>query len=237
MAIFRAKFYSEVLEIQCNANVIYPQRSNRSPDVLSEPPAILYLLHGLSDDHNAFLDNVPMERLSHGRNLMIVMAATGRAFYTNQEHGYRYFDFFADELPSVMSQFFSFSHEREKTFAAGFSMGGYGALKLGLTYPERYGKVAALAPVVCGKYLVDPGFPELVHTFGDTLKPGDDLLSLSRKASNRPKIYLSVGTEDELLDGCRAFENADEYHEIGGAGHTWDYVQDEIPKVLNFLGV
>ena len=44
-----------------------------------------------------------------------------------------------EELPTRMKEWFPISDNPADTFIAGLSMGGYGALKIGLTYPERYG--------------------------------------------------------------------------------------------------
>lgn len=43
---------------------------------------------------------------------------------------------------------FSLSSQREDIFAAGLSMGGYGAFKLALAYPEQNAAAASLSSAV-----------------------------------------------------------------------------------------
>ena len=44
-----------------------------------------------------------------------------------------------DFVREFAASIFPLSLKREDCFAAGLSMGGYGAVKAALTYPERYG--------------------------------------------------------------------------------------------------
>ena len=44
----------------------------------------------------------------------------------------------AEELPNYLKQWFKIPTQKENTFIAGESMGGYGALKIGMTYPSQY---------------------------------------------------------------------------------------------------
>lgn len=60
------------------------------------------------------------------------LAAVNRSFYTDMDAGYKYWTFISEELPALARSFFPLSEEREDTFIAGLSMGGYGAFKLGL---------------------------------------------------------------------------------------------------------
>ena len=60
-------------------------------------------------------------------------------------HGGKFFTYIADELPEIMRGFFPISAKREETFICGSSMGGYGALKIGLSRPERFGVIGSLS--------------------------------------------------------------------------------------------
>src|SRR5699024_1139790 len=81
-----------------------------------------------------------------------------------------------EELVSYITETFNLSSEREDTFVAGISMGGFGALHTGLKYPETFSKVVALssALVVNSLMKMEPGTADeiadydfYVHTFGD----------------------------------------------------------------------
>lgn len=59
--------------------------------------------------------------------LAVVMPEVGRSFYTDMAAGSKYWTFISEELPEIARKFFGLSERREENFAAGLSMGGYGA--------------------------------------------------------------------------------------------------------------
>ncbi len=141
MALVDCDFYSESLEIGASVTVVLPQATETQigVDAAAGPSGdlpVLYLLHGLSDDHTAWIRYTSIERYAAAAGLAVVMPAVGRSFYADERHGHRYWTYVSEELPRVMGSFFRFSDRREDTFVAGLSMGGYGALRLALTPPR-----------------------------------------------------------------------------------------------------
>ncbi|MEL0251471.1 MAG: S-formylglutathione hydrolase [Novosphingobium sp.] len=75
----------------------------------------------------------------------------GAGFYVNatQEpfaRHYRMWDYVAEELPALLGA--NFPADLGRMGITGHSMGGHGALTLGLTYPERFRSLSAFAPIV-----------------------------------------------------------------------------------------
>ncbi|MDT0509173.1 S-formylglutathione hydrolase [Novosphingobium sp. MMS21-SN21R] len=75
----------------------------------------------------------------------------GAGFYVNatQEpfaRHYRMWDYIAQELPALQAEHFPVDLSRMGI--TGHSMGGHGALTLGLTYPEKFKSLSAFAPIV-----------------------------------------------------------------------------------------
>lgn len=72
-------------------------------------------------------------------------------FYVNAtqapfaEH-YQMYSYIVDELPALVGAEFPLDMERQGIF--GHSMGGHGALTIGLKNPERYRSISAFAPIV-----------------------------------------------------------------------------------------
>jgi putative tributyrin esterase len=87
-----------------------------------------------------------IERYAQENNLAVIMPSVDRSWYTNTAYGANYFDFITEELPELCHKAFGgLSEKREDNIIAGLSMGGYGAVKTALTYPEKYGACIALS--------------------------------------------------------------------------------------------
>jgi S-formylglutathione hydrolase len=75
----------------------------------------------------------------------------GAGFYVNATvepfaRHYRMWDYIADELPALIAA--QFPVDPARAGITGHSMGGHGALTLGLTYPDRFRSLSAFAPIV-----------------------------------------------------------------------------------------
>jgi S-formylglutathione hydrolase FrmB len=119
---------------------------------------VVYLLHGLFNDHTSWTmdpeGNIPAlidSLMSESKLLEMVLVHPGgdRSFYTNyHDGGPRYEDFVVDELPAHIEATYRVLPGREHRAIAGTSMGGYGALKIAMKRPDRYATVAAHSPIV-----------------------------------------------------------------------------------------
>ena len=151
MAFLQVQFFSKVLNVASTVNVILPEANQgigiqaKKGDAL---PKVLYLLHGYSDDHSIWMRRTSVERYAAAHDLAVIMPAVNHSFYCNEAHGERYWDYVSEELPKTMHRFFRISDKTEDTFVAGLSMGGYGAMRLALTYPERFAAAASFSGAV-----------------------------------------------------------------------------------------
>jgi putative tributyrin esterase len=253
MALFDIQFSSETLGIQTSIAVIIPQDAE-APQGRRWPT--LWLLHGLSDNHTAWLRWTSVERYAEARGLAVVMATTARGFYVDAVNGYRYGTFFSQELPAFCRAHLPLSPRREENFVAGLSMGGYGAFSLALNNPDGYAAAGsfsgALHMAAEGKR---PDFDpttsfarELTLIFGDLQKaqggPHDLFAQLSRaKAAGArlPRLYQCCGTEDFLYQANTAFRDhalslgTDLTYEEGPGTHEWGYWDAAIQRFLAWL--
>lgn len=236
-------------------NVILPQKSMQQIGMESTPPenpAVLYLLHGLSDDHSIWLRRTSIERYAASYPLAVVMPAVNRSFYTDMAcGGAAYWTFISEELPQIVQSFFKVSTDREKTFVAGLSMGGYGAFKLALTHPERFAAAASLSgcldinAVIAKNKVADR--TEYEGIFGPTAEvPGssNDLLALTGRfpKSAKTKFYQCCGTGDFLYDENITFRDQARssglnltYEEHNGRTHEWGYWDAQIQRILEWI--
>jgi putative tributyrin esterase len=247
MALLTCDFFSDALEVGTSMTVVLPQQTEEQIGVTGAaaegPPPLLYLLHGLSDDHTGWLRYTAIARYAEDAGLAVVMPAVHRSFYADEAHGHRYWDFVSEELPGIVHEFFRVTDRPEETFVAGLSMGGYGALKLALAHPERYGAAAALSGALDVRTLML--LPEradlLARVFGGAVTDADDLFTLLPQASGVPPLYLACGTEDPLLPSTRRF--ADEATAAGldvtvdlrPGAHEWALWDAMIADVIDWL--
>jgi S-formylglutathione hydrolase FrmB len=208
MAHFEMQYASRALGMEVSVKVILPEFLKTG----GASYKTLYLLHGLSGDHTSWTRYTAIERYAREQDIAVVMPAVGRSWYADTAYGAKYFTFVAEELPAACRGFFKgISDRREDTFVGGLSMGGYGALKLAMTYPERYGGCIALSGSLDVTRRGRPySLEEWRGNFGyeiesaEALEGGDnDLFALAARnaAEGRefPALYLWCGTEDTLL--------------------------------------
>jgi len=242
-------FKSNALGKNTQVSVLLPRRKSET----DAPCKTLYLLHGLKGDHTSWMRNTAIERYVLKYDLAVIMPNADRSWYTNTAYGMHYFDYITKELPELCHNTFRFlSQKREDTLIAGLSMGGYGALKAALTFPEQYGTCISLS----GSLDVTRkgrtcNLPEWKSIFGFTMEDPlslegseHDLFALAErnKAAGKefPALYTWCGTEDTLIDINRSFDRhlsalgvAHEFHESEG-DHTWRFWDLHIQNALSW---
>ena len=141
MASITLSFHSEALERTVPLRALVPLE-----DAPRVPMPALYLLHGLYGSEQDWFQYTRVMLWARAKGLAVFCPAGENGFYVNQaDTGEAYMRYVGEELPAFTRRLFPLSSRREDTFIAGLSMGGYGALNAGLTYPETFGKVAALS--------------------------------------------------------------------------------------------
>jgi putative tributyrin esterase len=256
MILSEVNFFSETLGLGSTMFLLLPQRPLAEAGKKTQKKLrVLYLLHGRSDDHAAWQRQTSIERYVEGLNLAVVMPAVHRSFYTDMVHGGNYWQFISEEVPAVVHSLFPFSSDRKDNFVAGLSMGGYGAFKLALTYPERFAAAASLSGGLDLSYTVREDNPrndagrlaEFRTIFGDLSKvPGSkhDLFALAKKVSKgpvKPRLYQCCGTEDFIYSQNTHFRDVasklplDLTYEEGPGDHNWAYWDKMIQRVLAWM--
>jgi putative tributyrin esterase len=255
MALLQIEYYSEVLGMVRNVNVIYPETvKNPDENVPTTDIPVLYLLHGMSGNQDTWLRRSGIERLVRSTNLAVVMPSTDLAWYTNTTYGAAYFDAIAVELPQVLHNFFpNLSTKREKTFIAGLSMGGYGAFKLAMA-TNHFAYAASLSGAISIKDLDLTELESLAYwqgVFGDLAQfdASDNAIQklasdfTSKFATDKPKLYAWCGRQDFLyaannyaVEDLKA-KGFDIVYETNDGKHEWYYWSKMIDRVLEFLPI
>jgi putative tributyrin esterase len=212
------------------------------PEAASAPLPVVYMLHGLSDDHTAWQRRTSIERFADGIGLMVVMLDGARSFYVDAANGAGNYEKHVLETGDFIDRHFRTAGGPRGRAIGGLSMGGYGALKLGLKYPERFASVAAHSSAVDMVRLRrdNTNWPELPAIYGAQVAAGEDCFRLAARPGPKPALRIDCGTEDSLLDDNRRFHARltelrvpHDYLEFPG-GHDWAYWDRHIEAALRF---
>ena len=239
MAFLQVQFYSKALHVASTVNVILPE-ADQGVGVKGRGsrklPRVLYLLHGYSDDHSIWMRRTSVERYAADHNLCVVMPAVNHSFYCNEPYGENYWEYVSEELPAVMHKFVRLSDKPKDTFVAGLSMGGYGAMKLALTYPERFAAAGSFSGAVDIAHLAESDNAMTKRLFLEPMKVAgsdDDLFHLLEKnadAPHKPQLLVACGTADYLYGAHQKLVPALLKHnwpvhgqDTPGATHEWGY--------------
>ena len=238
MAVFTCSYYSQARLGQRNFTAIVPVE--KMPEFWGKvgyqagPFPTLYLLHGFSGNQNDWLLNSRINEWATARNLAVIMPDGANDFYVDRpENGEFPGAQVGEELVEVTRKLFPLSVRREDTAVGGLSMGGFGALRLGLRYPETLGWICAMSSGIIleevshrtpghGNAVAPYGFYRTVFGEPSALLGSDKdpraLADAAVKLTEKPKLFLAIGTEDPLYPFNLAFH--DHLNEIG-YDHVW----------------
>ncbi|MBT5832906.1 MAG: esterase family protein [Candidatus Latescibacteria bacterium] len=241
MAFCTLQFRSPALIKACSMNVIFP-------DDKEGPFPVFYLLHGLSDDHSIWMRRTSIERYVQDLPIIVVMPDGGRSFYCDAVEGPAYENHIIQDVIAFTDRIFNTLPTREGRVIGGLSMGGYGALKLALKYPNLFCSAVSHSGAL-GITKVKPKnvrqdmrveFPQI---FGTNPFGGKDCLYKLAETVDKdqlPALRIDCGTEDSLVQANRDYhahlnqlDIPHEYEEFPGA-HTWDYWDVHVQEAITF---
>ena len=258
MALLHIDFLSHELRRTVPMVVVYPSDTVRAGASCPRNYKTLYLLHGVYGDCLDWVSNTPIRRWAEEKGVAVVMPSGDNAFYLDDSSRLaRYGAFVGTELVEQTRAMLHLSHRREDTFIGGLSMGGYGALRIGLLNAETFGSIVAFSSVdavdlAASARPVNDRFPFMARPFLESLfgdldaVPGSDadVRALARRVAGRgslPRIYLSCGDGDTLMDANRELEGYlrdlgfDVRYEQGEGSHEWGFWTRALARALDWL--
>ncbi len=201
----------------CFAKNPFCERQNDYPVVL--------FLHGMKSDFTGWWSNTKFAAAAMQYPALYVFAnSEPHGWYTDGiNSGLKCEQDIVDDLVPWVRTNIAADQACSGWAIAGQSMGGYGAIKLALKYPELFRHALAFS----GAFNVTRN-PEPHPVFGDpvndrALRRANDLYSLAEEAlcrfpTDRPQISFNCGTEDPFLEASRAFH---QHLQFIGYGHTY----------------
>jgi S-formylglutathione hydrolase FrmB len=231
MGVATVQFYSHALGRRTTYEAI-------TPDTGTGPYPVLLELHGLFDDHNSWIHYSKLVHYVRDLQLIVILpdgATSGYLDWPTQTHErlnrQLYETMIVEDLWNEVHR--NFNADNQKWAIGGLSMGGYGAMRLGLRHPDKFASIwAHSSAFVIGDVVPSLGLANIedasLHDLAPKLKGRADL----------PVISFDCGTEDELIESNRDFHDLLEeldiehlYAEHPG-GHTWEYWDEHIAEAL-----
>lgn len=257
MALLQVNLFSQALMRTVPVQVVLPaDKAPWAPPAPARAWPTLYLLHGVLGGSTNWVTFARIQRWAEAAGVAVVMPSGDNHFYIDRpETQELYGQFVGQELVELTRRMFRLSSRRQDTFIGGLSMGGYGALRNGLKYPETFGCIAALSsanvPAMVSTCTDDApdffrrkSFIEALFGPLDKIAGSDnDPLYLADRLPDdaRPRLYLACGLEDGLLPINQALARELQargldvtYREAPGA-HEWDFWDSQIRQVLDWL--
>jgi S-formylglutathione hydrolase FrmB len=240
--------------------VILP--SDYDANKASDYPA-LYFLHGLGGNEQLLLNSGGMNMIQDLRDskrigeFLIVAPDAGRSFFVNSRDGkVRYEDFFVREFLAYIESHYRVRAERKSRGITGVSMGGYGALRFALKYPDLFVAVSAHSPALIEtlpNIKISPDQAVAVaEVLGKAFGSPVNAAFWQRESpftivKDGPKpaglqIYFDCGNDDEFgfYKGNAQFDQLltargipHEFHLYPGE-HDWDYFAEHLPASFEF---
>ena len=179
--------------------------------------AVLYLLHGLSGHHNNWIEKTKLSDHAVPYNFIIVTPEGNQPWYGDSVKvpSDKYETYIVNELLPDVQRRFRTIESREGRAIAGLSMGGYGALKFGVKYPQTFAFARSMSGALDAASWTEADlrglqyiWRTLLPVFGPDHSPtraANDLQKLYRampadRIAELPFIYLDCGLEDRLLN-------------------------------------
>jgi enterochelin esterase family protein len=236
---------------------------------------VVYFLHGMFNDHTSWtvdrFGNLPakIEQLMTDEEIpemILVHPDGGKSFYTNlHDQSIKYEDFVVKELPAHVESAYRAKKDRRHRVVAGTSMGGYGALKIAMKYPEIYGGAAAHSPIIFPipnpmdvpaevknsrryQFFSEVFITVYGNPFDQAYYDANNPLMLAETASRDLALYFDYGIADRynslvhMDEGLRKLDRtlteagvSHTFREHPGEPHGWALVYSHIEESLGFL--
>ncbi len=243
MARLDINFYSTILKREVNFLLIYPSLAcgdannyhrNYYKENKNNKFPLLLLFHGYGGSYLSYEKYSNIDMYAEENNICVCMISGENKSYLNHKNNDLFYDFISIELLDYLHSNFNISDKKEDNFIAGLSMGGFGALYIGLKNSNVFSKIGAFSPgILMGRRIKSSESEEILYN-----------LALKCKKSNKlPEIYISIGdkddiTGDEVSDFINFLEKNNIRHKfklVKNYGHEWRLWDKEIDYFISHL--
>ncbi|MEW6194489.1 MAG: alpha/beta hydrolase-fold protein [Bacteroidota bacterium] len=198
--IVKSELESKELNRKWKYSVYLPDDYNTS----GKRYPVIYLLHGNGDDENAWspIYSVVDSLVKAGKiEPLILVTPTGeRGWWVNSTEKFE--SAVINELiPEIDAKYFT-TASRKGRMIAGYSMGGFGALRYGLVYSELFSACAIFSPALYNEEPPEGSSARTKGIFGNPfdIKIWNELnypVSLKKYLSKTNEVFFFIGTGDD----------------------------------------
>jgi S-formylglutathione hydrolase len=254
----RFKHVSKSNNCEMTFAVFLPEQSSK------ESLPVLYWLSGLTCTDENVMQKSGIQKAAAKYGFVVVAPDTsprgedvandeaydlgqGAGFYVNATEepwaaNYKMYDYIVEELPKIIETNFNVSHQR---VISGHSMGGHGAIMIGLKHPERYESISAFSPI-CNPARCPWGKKAFTAYLGDNQAKwlAYDSSELIKQAIVKKPILIDQGSSDEfypgqllpgnLLMAAKNNEYPVQYNLQEGYDHSYFFISSFIDEHLAF---
>ena len=162
----------------------------------------------------------------------------GSAYFT---HHARHFDqWIVSDVPLAIQENIIQAQTNHQLCIGGLSMGGYGALRLGASFPGKFNAISGHSSITkldqMALFVEEP--LEAYTSHCDT----PNIVDIMRTHQNQlPPLRFDCGVDDELIEPNRLLHqqlvhwNIPHTYEEFAGGHEWPYWQKHVEKTLLFF--
>lgn len=245
---------SALLGCQRPCSVYLPDGYDRS----GESYPVLYLLHGASDEHDAWVKKGNMqqivdETIAEGRAVPMVVVmpdASGEGEYHLGAHlgyfdvpGWPYERFFFEELIPAIESRYRIAGDKRNRAIAGLSMGGGGSAAYAQRHPDRFGAACPLSALLADSASGLRNNEPFIRSVRET-SPIAFLETMTAEQAAQLRTVrwrVDCGDDDFLWEDNIRFYTLMRRNAIPlefrmrDGGHTWRYWSSALPEVLTFI--
>lgn len=240
-------FQSLALKREMPYRVVMP--SNIPPD---RRLPVVYMLHGGGGGFRDWSNYSDVARYAE-MGLILVMPEGESSYYTNavDPSQDRYEDYIVHDLIADVEHRFLSAPGRQNRAIVGLSMGGFGAVKIGLRHPDLFAFVGGLSsaidvprrPFSIKRFHQSRHYNAIFGPTGSTTRKENDPFQLvhSSNPEKAPYFFLTSGEQEGLLPANREFAGLlaqhhfrYEFHTIPGT-HNWDQWNAWLPALFESL--
>jgi len=222
---------------------------------------VLYLLHGYDADITDWARGTNLSDYATRHQLIIVTPDASRSWYVNSVSNPKahYDDYIMKDVVAYVDKNFRTIPEPFARAIAGVSMGGFGAMFLGLEHRDQFAAIGSFSGSVGFGHIMPHPLPAnateeekrerqdyeaLMGTPGSKEQKARDVFELVQQVpvEEVPMLFLVCGGQDGGVEQTHAFLQVlakrripYEYREISPRGHEWRIWNEEIPVFLDKL--